>query len=299
MKYKTGNITHTFSMSNISKNHIKEGFYMVLGSLLMAFATAQFLLPNHLSTGGFSGIATIIYYFWGIPMGTTTILLNLPLFIIAYLKLGGRFLVKSIIGTSLLSLFLNLLEIFAPLTEDKLLACIYGGIIMGLGTAFILKGSASTGGSDLITTLVKKYKPEIRSSNFIMVFDTVIVALNVLFFKTIEIGLYSAIAIYLMGKIIDIFFEGINFSKMMYIVSDKYEDISDEIQMQIERGTTGIYGKGMYTGEEKTILLCVASRSEVIAIRKIVEQVDANAFIVIANAREVFGKGFKEEEKLL
>ena len=170
---------------------------------------------------------------------------------------------------------------------------------MGLGTAFILKGSASTGGSDLITTLVKKYKPEIRSSNFIMVFDTVIVALNVLFFKTIEIGLYSAIAIYLMGKIIDIFFEGINFSKMMYIVSDKYEDISDEIQMQIERGTTGIYGKGMYTGEEKTILLCVASRSEVIAIRKIVEQVDANAFIVIANAREVFGKGFKEEEKLL
>ena len=299
MKYKTGNITHTFSMSNISKNHIKEGFYMVLGSLLMAFATAQFLLPNHLSTGGFSGIATIIYYFWGIPMGTTTILLNLPLFIIAYLKLGGRFLVKSIIGTSLLSLFLNLLEGFAPLTEDKLLACIYGGIIMGLGTAFILKGSASTGGSDLITTLVKKYKPEIRSSNFIMVFDTVIVALNVLFFKTIEIGLYSAIAICLMGKIIDIFFEGVNFSKMMYIVSDKYEDISDEIQMQIERGTTGIYGKGMYTGEEKTILLCVASRSEVIAIRKIVEQVDANAFIVIANAREVFGKGFKEEEKLL
>ena len=82
MKYKTGNITHTFSMSSISKNHIKEGFYMVLGSLLMAFATAQFLLPNHLSTGGFSGIATIIYYFWGIPMGTTTILLNLPLFII-------------------------------------------------------------------------------------------------------------------------------------------------------------------------------------------------------------------------
>lgn len=263
----------------------------------MAFSTAQFLLPNHLSTGGFSGIATIIYYLWEIPMGTTTILLNLPLFIIAYLKIGRKFLIKSIIGTILMSLFLNILENLAPLTQDKLLACIYGGIIMGLGTALILKGASSTGGSDLITSIVKKYKPEIRSSNFIMIFDTIIVISNVIFFKTIEIGLYSAIAIYLMGKIIDIFFEGINFAKMMYIVSDKYGDISELIKTEIGRGMTGIYGKGMYTKDEKTILLCVASRNEVIAIRKIVEQIDPSAFIVIANAREVFGKGFKEKEK--
>ena len=284
-------------MSNIFKKQIKEWIFVIIGSLLMAFSTAQFLLPNHLSTGGFSGIATIIYYLWEIPMGTTTILLNLPLFIIAYLKIGRKFLIKSIIGTILMSLFLNILENLAPLTQDKLLACIYGGIIMGLGTALILKGASSTGGSDLITSIVKKYKPEIRSSNFIMIFDTIIVISNVIFFKTIEIGLYSAIAIYLMGKIIDIFFEGINFAKMMYIVSDKYGDISELIKTEIGRGMTGIYGKGMYTKDEKTILLCVASRNEVIAIRKIVEQIDPSAFIVIANAREVFGKGFKEKEK--
>ena len=284
-------------MSNIFKKQIKEWIFVIIGSLLMAFSTAQFLLPNHLSTGGFSGIATIIYYLWKIPMGTTTILLNLPLFIIAYLKIGRKFLIKSIIGTILMSLFLNILENLAPLTQDKLLACIYGGIIMGLGTALILKGASSTGGSDLITSIVKKYKPEIRSSNFIMIFDTIIVISNVIFFKTIEIGLYSAIAIYLMGKIIDIFFEGINFAKMMYIVSDKYGDISELIKTEIGRGMTGIYGKGMYTKDEKTILLCVASRNEVIAIRKIVEQIDPSAFIVIANAREVFGKGFKEKEK--
>ena len=284
-------------MSNIFKKQIKEWIFVIIGSLLMAFSTAQFLLPNYLSTGGFSGIATIIYYLWKIPMGTTTILLNLPLFIIAYLKIGRKFLIKSIIGTILMSLFLNILENLAPLTQDKLLACIYGGIIMGLGTALILKGASSTGGSDLITSIVKKYKPEIRSSNFIMIFDTIIVISNVIFFKTIEIGLYSAIAIYLMGKIIDIFFEGINFAKMMYIVSDKYGDISELIKTEIGRGMTGIYGKGMYTKDEKTILLCVASRNEVIAIRKIVEQIDPSAFIVIANAREVFGKGFKEKEK--
>ncbi len=286
-------------MSNILKKQIKEWIFVIIGSLLMAFSTAQFLLPNHLSTGGFSGIATIIYYLWKIPMGTTTILLNLPLFIIAYLKIGRKFLIKSIIGTILMSLFLNILENLAPLTQDKLLACIYGGIIMGLGTALILKGASSTGGSDLITSIVKKYKPEIRSSNFIMIFDTIIVISNVIFFKTIEIGLYSAIAIYLMGKIIDIFFEGINFAKMMYIVSDKYGDISELIKTEIGRGMTGIYGRGMYTKDEKTILLCVASRNEVIAIRKIVEQIDPSAFIVIANAREVFGKGFKEKENKL
>lgn len=261
----------------------------------MAFATSQFLLPNQLSTGGFSGIATIVYYFLGIQMGTTTFVLNLPLFVLAFIKLGKNFFIRAVVGTSLFSLFLNLLEKIPSLTNDKFLACIYGGILIGLGTAFILKGSSSTGGSDLISNIVKKYKPGVSMSTVIIAFDIIVVLLNIVFFKTVEIGLYSAIAIFLMGKIIDIFFEGINFSKVIFIVSNKYEEIANAINSDVERGTTGLYGKGMYTNEEKTILLCVTTRNEVIEIRKIVEAVDEHAFLIIANAREVFGKGFKEE----
>lgn len=280
-------------MSNILKNYIKDAIYIVLGSLIMAFATSQFLLPNKLSTGGFSGIATIVYYLLNISMGTTTIVLNVPLFLFAYFKLGKKFLVKAIVGTVLLSLFLNLLEKLPPLTQDKFLACIYGGIFIGLGTAFILKATASTGGSDLITSIVKKYRPEVASSSIIMIFDTFVVLLNVIIFKTIEIGLYSAIAIYLMGKIIDIFFEGINFAKVMFIISNKHEEIAKVINNEVQRGITGLYGRGMYTNKEKTILLCVTSRNQVITIRNIVNKIDDTSFIVIANAREVFGKGFK------
>ena len=281
-------------MSNYFKNIFLEILYTILGSLIMAFATAQFLLPNHLSTGGFSGIGTIVYYLWNIPVGTTNFVINIPLLILAYLKIGKYFILKAIGGTISLSLFLNILETLPSLTEDRLLACIYGGILMGFGTALIFKANASTGGTDLITTLLKKFNVRIRTSNIVIIFDTIIVLLSVLFFRTIEVGLYSAIAIYLMGKMIDISFEGINFSKMIIIISDKYDQISDSINKVLARGTTGLYGKGMYTNKERTILLCVVNRNEVSKIRKIVDEVDKNAFIVISNAREVFGKGFKE-----
>ena len=281
-------------MSNYFKNIFLEILYTILGSLIMAFATAQFLLPNHLSTGGFSGIGTIVYYLWNIPVGTTNFVINIPLLILAYLKIGKYFILKAIGGTISLSLFLNILETLPSLTEDRLLACIYGGILMGFGTALIFKANASTVGTDLITTLLKKFNVQIRTSNIVIIFDTIIVLLSVLFFRTIEVGLYSAIAIYLMGKMIDISFEGINFSKMIIIISDKYDQISDSINKVLARGTTGLYGKGMYTNKERTILLCVVNRNEVSKIRKIVDEVDKNAFIVISNAREVFGKGFKE-----
>ena len=286
-------------MSNYLKNIVLEIFYTILGSLVMAFATAQFLLPNHLSTGGFSGIGTIVYYLWKIPVGTTNLIINIPLLILAYFKIGKYFILKAVGGTIFLSLFLNILEGLPSLTEDRLLACIYGGILMGLGTALIFKAGASTGGTDLITTLIKKFNVEVRTSNIVIIFDTIIVLLSVLFFRTIEVGLYSAIAIYLMGKMIDISFEGINFSKMIFIISDKYVEISNNINKSLVRGTTGLYGKGMYTNKERTVLLCIVNRNEVSKIRKIVDEIDKNAFIIISNAREVFGKGFKGENNIL
>lgn len=149
-------------------------------------------------------------------------------------------------------------------------------------------------GTDLLTQIIKSFKPNIRISNLLVVLDIIIVALNVFFFRELEIGLYSAITIYIMGKMLDIFFEGIDFAKMIYIISPQYEKISKQIGDKIKRGSTSIYGKGMYKKEEKNVLMCVVSRGEVREIMQIVNSVDRNAFVVITNAREVFGKGFKE-----
>ncbi len=131
-------------------------------------------------------------------------------------------------------------------------------------------------------------------SNVIIIIDTVIVALNVIFFKELEIGLYSAIAIYLMGKIIDIVFEGIYFTKLLIIISDKNEEIAKEIGEKISKGTTGLYGKGMYTNKEKLVLICAASRGDVARVKQVAREIDSNSFIIIANAREVVGLGFKK-----
>lgn len=265
----------------------------ILGSFIMAVATSLFLLPNQLSSGGFAGIATILYYFLKIPMGVTILLLNIPLFLFAGYKLGKGFLIKSIIGTSAFSIAIDILDRLNPLTHDRFLACIYGGIIIGFGTAIILKSNSSTGGSDLISMLVRKYNPDIRTSNVIIIVDTVIVGLNVLFFKEIEIGLYSAIAIYLMGKMVDIIFEGIYFTKLIIIISNKSQEIAEEIGEKVRKGTTGLFGKGMYTNEHKTILMCAASRGDVIRVKQTAKKIDPQSFIIIANAREVVGLGFK------
>lgn len=161
------------------------------------------------------------------------------------------------------------------------------------GTAITLKLGSSTGGSDLISSLAKKYRPSMQQGNTLIIIDIIIVLLNMIFLKKIEIGLYSTIAIYLMGKIIDILFEGIYFTKLIFIISDKSQEISDYIAKKIERGVTGIYGKGMFSNDEKLILMCAVTRRDISKIKEISKKIDPKSFIIITNSREVVGYGFK------
>lgn len=285
---------HIEEKYNIPKIII-EIILTIIGSSIMAIGVSLFLLPNQLSSGGIAGIATITYYLLKIPMGTMILIINIPLFLFSFFKIGKSFFIKSLIGTISLSYFIDLFDQFEQLTQDRLLACIYGGILMGLGTAILLKANSSTGGSDLISFIIKEYKPSIRPSNVITLIDIGIIALNVIFFREIEIGLYSAIAIYIMGKIIDILFEGIDFTKLLLIISNHTEEIAKEIGEKVQRGATGIYGKGMYTNEDKLILMCAASRGDVNRIKLIAKKIDPRAFIIITNSREVVGLGFKKE----
>jgi len=266
----------------------------IVGAAIMAFGVSSFLLPSQLSSGGIAGIATITYYLLNIPMGTMIIIINIPLFLFAGYRIGKDFFIKSLVGTISLSLFIDILDQYPPVTTDRFLASIYGGVIIGIGTAIILKVSSSTGGTELIASLIKTYNPYISISKYLTIIDIVIVTLNVIFLGQIEIGLYSAIAIYLYGKLVDIIFEGIYFTKLLFIISDKNEDISNAIVNEVKRGVTGLYGKGMYKSKDKLVLICAASRRDVYKIKDLARTIDKRSFIVVANAREVVGKGFKE-----
>lgn len=277
-----------------AKQAIIEVGGTILGAAIMAFGVSSFLLPNQLSAGGVSGITTIIYYLFNIPMGTMIIAINLPLFIFGWYRIGKEFFIKSLIGTISLSFFIDILDKYSSVTTDKFLAAIYGGILIGIGTAVILKVGSSTGGTELVGNLIKSYNPYILMSRYLTLMDIIIVTLNVVFLGNIEIGLYSAIVIYLYGKMVDIIFEGIYFTKLLFIISDKNEEISYAIVNEVKRGVTGLYGKGMYKQKEKLVLICAASRRDVYKIKEVARRIDKRSFIVVANAREVVGKGFKE-----
>lgn len=277
------------------RKFLKNTFSIIFGCILMAGGTSFFLLPNKLSAGGFAGISTIVYYLFKIPLGTFMLAINVPIFILTYYKLGKRFAINSIIGATLYSVFVDIFDKLPAVTDDRLLACIYGGILTGVGTGILLNVKSSTGGTELVTNIIRSYNAKYTTSKLIIIIDTVIVILNVIFFGEIEIGLYSAIAIIIMGKVIDILVEGTNFSKLLFIISEKNDKIAKEIGTNVKRGSTGIYGKGMFKDNSKIVLMCAIGRGDLPKVKQIVKEIDKDAFIIISNAREVLGMGFRKE----
>ena len=266
---------------------------IILGCFCMAFGTGCFLLPNQLSSGGFSGIATIIYYFYDIKMATTIMILNIPLFVIGYFKFGIKFIIKTIFATYLYSILIDFFEGIEIAVSDKFLASIYGGIFIGVGLALVLKANTSTGGTDLLAHLAQNSKINLKIGAIITITDIIIILSNLLAFRELEIGLYSTISIYIIGKMIDIIFEGVNFCKIIYIVSEKYDELVKEINLGQKRGATGLYGKGSFSQKNKMVIMCVSKRKDIEKIKNISKKIDPESFIIVSDAREVYGLGFK------
>ena len=274
----------------------KDIILIVFGTMFAGFGMASFLLPNKLSSGGFTGIATVFYYFFWWNDGLTVIILNIPFFIYAFVRIGKKFLIKTVIATFLLSFFIDIFEYLPLLTNDRLLASIYGGVLIGIGTGLTFKAHTSTGGTDLIVQIVRSFKVRISSSKLLNLIDICVVVLNVVFFREFEIGLYSAIAIFLDGVLIDIVFEGINFSKLVFIVSNKNTEIVNMIHENLKAGATEIYGKGTYLNQNKVVIMSVMNRREIPILCENVYEIDRDAFLIVSNAREVYGLGFKSIE---
>lgn len=278
---------------------IKNIIYIIIGTVITALAINIFFVPYNISSGGASGVGIILNYLFKFPVGTVVLALNIPLFVIAIMKLGFKFTFRAIIGTVLLSVFIDITANVSSIEvlnvgTDYILSSIFGGMMMGLGLSFVFKGNASTGGSELLAQIVYKYRPVVSMSQLMLVIDAAIVILSTFAFKSFSSGLYSIIAIFTSKKTIDVVFEGVNYTKIINIITKKPDKIAERIINEIERGTTAIKCVGEYTKEDYVKLECVATITQIYKIKEIVKKEDSKAFMYIAPASEVLGYGFKE-----
>ncbi|RCW58608.1 YitT family protein [Halanaerobium sp. ST460_2HS_T2] len=263
------------------------------GSFLIALALTVFLVPNKIAAGGVSGLATVIYYLTSFPIGITMLVINIPLFLAGIKIMGMSFGIRTIYGIVSLSVFTDLLQPhMTALTDDLLLASIYGGVVGGVGLGIVFRSRGTTGGTDLIASLIN-YFTGITVGEGLLIADGVVVALAGIFFN-LEVALYAAVTIFITSQTIDVVQEGLNFKKGVLIISDKAEKINQMVVNDLNRGITEFEAKGGYTGDRKRVLLCIISRSEVSELKKAVSQIDQEAFVIISNVHEVLGEGFTE-----
>ena len=249
-------------------------------------------------TGGVSGVAIIGKELWGLPLWVTNTVLNIPLFLAGFKIMGWRFIKRTLYATVLLSVVFYILPEGMYIEDDLLLSALFGGIITGVGTGFVLAGGCTTGGTDMLAALIRAKFPHYSVAQIMQLLDGIIVVAGATVFG-IRTALYALIAIFCLGKVADSLIEGMKFSKQVYIISDKYKEISDTIMTRMNRGVTGIAAKGMYSDETKNMLFCVVSRKEIVEIKEIVSEYDPRAFFIVSDAREVFGEGFIEDKNQL
>lgn len=281
-------------MKNI-KTILSDYFCVAIGCFILAFAINFFLVPVKISTGGVSGIATVFYYIFKIPLSVTTLLINAVLFIFGYKMLKKSSIVKTVAGILLLSLFLEVTKYFGSYTEDILIASVFGGILVGIGVGLAVMKDASTGGSDFAALMLNKIIPHVSVPTFIMVIDSIVIIVSGIVFKDYTIMFYSVISLYISSKVTDYMLVRGDAAKSVYIISKKNDEIADEIMTDMERGVTGIYSKGYYNNTDMTMLMCIVRNKEVYKVLEKVKNIDKNAFTIISHVREVHGEGFKEE----
>lgn len=288
--------------------NIKDYTYILLGCILTALAIDIFLVPFKIAPGGLTGIATVVFHLTDgrFSIGLVILVINIPLFLIGIKHIGGNFFVKTIISTLLLSFFIDLFEPHTNRFVEKylldisninstanlMLYCIFGGAITGIGLGIVFRAGATTGGTDLAARILHKFLPKFSVGQILLFVDGVVVVFAAIAFQSVLLGLYAIVTIYITSKVIDAVLEGINYAKAVYIISDYSDEIAKRILNEVNRGVTGLDGTGMYTHSEKKVLMSVLERSQIPKVKKLVKEIDPNAFIVVSDVREVFGEGF-------
>lgn len=278
-----------------ARNFILRWGQIALGLVLCVLGYRLFLIPNDIAPGGFTGIGQLINALTGLPVGAVSIALNVPLFLFAFRMEGAPFAWRSLVATVGLSLMLDHLPIDL-MTEDMLLAAVYGGLLSGAGFGLVLRGGATTGGSDMLGKLIGRKFSWIPVGTLILMIDGLVVVGSGVVFE-LQNAMYAMIAAFIMSKVLDTVLVGFNTANAYFVVSKNSAEIARRVLQEMERGVTGLNGQGMYSGEDKQVLLCVVSRAETKQLKDIVTECDPDAFLIATSVHEALGQGFTLNSK--
>lgn len=270
-------------------------FLVVIGSFVYSVAFQCFLFPNEIVAGGVTGIAMILNFFTHWPIGMMVVVMNIPLFALAWRQLGTDVLIGSLVGMAVSSAFVDLMSLTnLVLTTDPMLAAIIGGVIKGAGLGMIYYYGATTGGIDIVAKLLRKKYSQLNFGTIVLILDVAIIAGYALVVGNYESAMYSVIAMFVVTKVIDLFLYGIDNSCVCYIISDKSDALTHEIiSGHVHRGVTILEGVGAYSHQEKHVIMCVIKRNQIPELRRTIKSLDERAFVIVTDAKNVFGTGFE------
>ncbi len=275
---------------------------MALSYLVILFASALyavtfnwFYAANDIAYGGLTGIAMMINHIFGMPsIGLLVFLMNVPLFLLGWRLLGGKLLISSLVSMSLCSLFIDVLEsIYTFKPMEPLLACIYGGVLLGVSLGLIFLQGATTGGTDIGARLLKRKLNWLPLGKLMLSIDLVVICSCAVAFQSVNSSLYGIVSLYISSIVLDGILYGMNTARMAYIISDKYEELSHAINQDLARGVTILHGEGAWSRQEKRVLLCAFKRQQIVTLKRMIKEIDPNAFLIVCKANEVLGDGFQ------
>lgn len=276
---------------SIMWSELKRLAGVVVGACIVAFSLNYFVVPNRIVDGGVTGIAILIHYISGLPAGWLVLALNIPVFILGLRKIGKRFLILSIVGVGVLSLAMQLTAGAEPVTQNLLLASIFGGLLTGIGMGIIFRFQGSLGGTDIVALVIKS-KFSVNVGQVLLGMDAAIFVLAALLLHKADLAMYATIYSFIGTRVVDYVQEGLSHSKMAIIISNQPDIIANEVMNSLGRGVTFLHGSGAYSGDEKKVIYCVIARTELARLKEIVRNNDPDAFVALSEAPEVLGEGF-------
>ena len=277
-------------------NLVWSYFMITLASAIYAVGFNWFYVPNDIAFGGITGVGQIINAIlpWA-PIGTVVIILNIPLFILGWRLLGGHLLLSSLYAMAVSSVFIDIVNgIWTFEAMDSMLACVFGGVFMGASLGMVFQQGATTGGTDLIARLLKLKITWLPMGKLLIATDMVVIVATAIAFGSVYSALYGVVALYIAGIVMDRMLYGLDSAKVAYIISDRFKEIADVLVNDLDRGVTILQGQGGYSGAEKKVLMCAFKQRQIVSIKKMVKELDPSAFIIVCDAHEVLGDGFRE-----
>jgi len=285
-------------MKKTAKQLLWSYFIITLGSILYGLAYDWFYAPNQIAMGGLTGLSQVInFVFPFIPVGGLTIAMNIPLFFLGWKYIGGHLLISSLYSMAVSSLAIDVIaQLYTFQPQDPMLATIFGGVLLGVSLGLVFSQGATTGGTDIVTRLLKLKMPWLPLGKIMLIPDFIVITLAALVFGHVESALYGLVAIYICTKVMDYVLYGMDTSKVAYIISEKYQEISKAI-LALDRGATVLHGEGAYSGQEKKVLMVAFKQKEIVSVKQLVNDIDPAAFLIVCDAHDVLGEGFRSYSK--